>query len=185
MPGEFSGVDPRRKLGPSALAPGTTPGGVWVWNGVAWLPERITSPVELATLGPDLTGASFGATQWDPGNFIGLWSRGQPFATGVPALLGGYCAQEDEDLLQITVAADNAAPVGDAVINVWIKPSGGVFSFAGYSFTVPAGEDFFATTVPLALNLGDRVAFELDAASAVWSLDLAAITISALRAKRY
>ena len=163
-----------------------TPGLVGPWSPVPTNVEQAlnqlvlkTDHVVLAVLGPDVTGGGFGAASWLPGNFIGTNTVASFTALGIPDYVGGYVAQADEVIEQITISAWQG-PTAASTVQVWVKPAGGVFADAVHPIAVALGATETYNTTPLALNQGDTVAFQLDAGDPVWSVN-GAITITGLR----
>lgn len=164
-----------------------TPGLVGPWSP---MPETVedalnqlvltTAPVVLAVLGPDVTGGGFGITSWVPGNFVGTNTAGSFTALAVPDYVGGYVAQTDEVIEQITISAP-AGPSAASTLWIWTRPAGGAFADTLQAIPVALGaKETYYTTTPLDLTQGDAVAFLLDAGDPVWSVD-GAIVITGLR----
>ncbi len=87
--------------------------------------------------------------------------------------------------MQISVEAD-LAPATDAHINVWTLPPGGAWTaVVGLQIVVLAGAKRGKTTTVVSLQEGERIAFELDGADALWSLGQGGVSITGLRAKRF
>lgn len=139
-----------------------------------------TDHVVLAQLGPDVSGGGFGTSSWVPANYIGTYSVGAFTASGNPEHVGGYIAQADEVIEQITISAWQG-PTAASTVHVWVKPAGGVFADAVHPIAVALGATETYNTTPLALNQGDTVAFQLDAADPIWSVFGSGLTISGLR----
>lgn len=164
-----------------------TPGLVGPWSPVPTTVEDAlnqlvltTAPVVLAVLGPDVTGGGFGITSWVPGNFVGTNTAGSFTALAVPDYVGGYVAQTDEVIEQITISAP-AGPSAASTLWIWTRPAGGTFADTLQAIPVALGaKETYYTTTPLDLTQGDAVAFLLDAGDPVWSVD-GAIVITGLR----
>ena len=163
-----------------------TPGLVGPWSPVPTTVEEAlnqlvvaTAPVVLAVLGPDVTGGGFGAASWLPGNFIGTNTVASFTALGIPDYVGGYVAQTDEVIEQITVSSWTG-PSAASTIHIHVQPAGGAFADTLQTISIGLGATETYYTTPLALNQGDKVAFELDAFDPVWSVN-GAITITGLR----
>ena len=164
-----------------------TPGLVGPWSPV---PTNVadalnqlvvqTSPVVLAQLGPDVTGGGFGAASWAPGNWIGTNSVGSFAAITSPELVGGYVAQTNEVIEQITVSAATG-PSAASTLWIWVRPAGGVFADVLHAIPIGLGAKETYHTTPLALSQGDAVAFYLDIADPIWSVFGGAITVTGLR----
>lgn len=164
-----------------------TPGLVGPWSPVPTNVEQAlnqlvleTDHVVLAQLGPDVSGGGFGTSSWVPANYIGTYSVGSFTAIGSPELVGGYIAQADEVIEQITISAWQG-PTAASTVQVWVKPAGGVFEDAVHPIAVALGATETYNTKPLALKQGDTVAFQLDAADPIWSVFWSGLTISGLR----
>jgi len=166
-----------------------TPGLVGPWSPVPTNVEQAlnqlvleTDHVVLAQLGPDVSGGGggFGTSSWVPANYIGTYSVGAFTAIGNPEHVGGYIAQADEVIEQITISAWQG-PTAASTVHVWVKPAGGVFADAVHPIAVALGATETYNTTPLALNQGDTVAFQLDAADPIWSVFGSGLTISGLR----
>ena len=163
-----------------------TPGLVGPWSPMPTTVEEAlnqlvvaTAPVVLAVLGPDVTGGGFGAASWVPGNFIGTNTVASFTALGTPDYVGGYVAQTDEVIEQITISS-LTGPSAASTVWIWKRPAGGVFADTLVSIPVPLGAAETYYTTPLTLNQGDALAFVLDAGDPVWSVN-GAITITGLR----
>ena len=136
-------------------------------------------PVLLAQLGPDITGGGFGSATWAAGNWIGTHTVGSFVAFGSPDIVGGYIAQQDEVIEQITITS-LTGPSAASTVWIWKRPAGGVFADTLVSIPVLLGAAETYYTTPLTLNQGDALAFVLDAGDPVWSVN-GAITITGLR----
>ena len=163
-----------------------TPGLVGPWSPMPTTVEEAlnqlvvaTAPVVLAVLGPDVTGGGFGAASWVPGNFIGTNTVASFTAFGSPDIVGGYIAQRDEVIEQITISS-LTGPSAASTVWIWKRPAGGVFADTLVSIPVLLGAAETYYTTPLTLNQGDALAFVLDAGDPVWSVN-GAITITGLR----
>ena len=137
-----------------------------------------TAPVVLAVLGPDVNGGGFGAASWVPGNFIGTNTVASTTG-GTADYVGGYVAQTDEVIEQITISS-LTGPSAASTVWIWKRPAGGVFADTLISIPVLLGAAETYYTTPLTLNQGDALAFLLDAGDPVWSVN-GAITITGLR----
>jgi hypothetical protein len=164
-----------------------TPGLVGPWSPMPTTVEEAlnqlvvaTAPVVLAVLGPDVTGGGFGAASWAPGNWIGTNSVASFAALASPDLVGGYVAQTNEVIEQITVSAATG-PSAASTLWIWVRPAGGVFADVLHAIPIGLGAKETYHTTPLALSQGDAVAFYLDIADPIWSVFGGAITITGLR----
>ena len=166
-----------------------TPGLVGPWlpvpaNVEAALNQLILvpQPVLLGQLGPDIVGGGFGSANWINGAFVGTYTAGFGSALGSAVLCGGYVAQTDEVIEQITVSAWTG-PSADSKIHIHVQPAGSAFADTGQTISVGLGATETYYTTPLALNQGDKVAFELDAGDPIWSVFASGITLYGLRRK--
>lgn len=163
-----------------------TPGLVGPWspapaNVDAALEQLIARPHEvvLAQVGPDITGFGFGVATWPPGNWIGTNTTSSFTGVGSPDFVGGYIAQTNEILTQLSVTASDG-PAAASTIWVWVKPSGGVFADIAHAIPIALGAKATFHTTPVVLNQGDAIAFLLDAGDPAWVVG-AAITIKGRR----
>ena len=140
-------------------------------------------PVLLGQLGPDVSGVGFGITTWSTSNFVGTWTAGLAFSVGAQDLVAGYVAQEAESIKKITVFAQTAPVTTAAVINVYAKAAGGVWTATGDSITLAIGETFGQITCDIPFSHGTTISFELDARSADWVLGQGGVSIYGLRVK--
>lgn len=143
----------------------------------------LSHPVLLGQLGPDVSGMGFGFTTWTTSNFVGTWTAGLAFSVGAQDLVAGYVSQEAESIKKITVFAQTAPVTTAAVINVYAKTAGGVWTATGDSITVPIGETFGQITCDIPCALGTTISFDLDAGSADWVLGQGGVSIYGLRVK--
>ena len=140
-------------------------------------------PVLLGQLGPDVSGAGFGITTWSTSNFVGTWTAGLAFSIGAQDLVAGYVAQEAESIKKISVFAQTAPVTTAAVINVYAKAAGGVWTATGDTITVAIGETFSQISCDIPFALGTTISFDLDAGSAPWVLGQGGVSIYGLRVK--
>lgn len=164
-----------------------TPGLIGPWspapaNVDEALEQLIARPHEvvLAHLGPDVTGGGFGTSSWVPSNWIGTDSVGRFSATGSPDLVGGYVAQVNETLIQISITAPTG-PSAASTVWIWVRPAGGVFADIAHAIPISLGATETFHTTPLTLNQGDAVAFYLDAGDPIWAVFGAGIIIKGRR----
>ena len=87
-----------------------------------------TAPVVLAVLGPDVSGGGFGAASWVPGNFIGTNTVASTTG-GTPDYVGGYVAQTDEVIEQITISS-LTGPSADPNPAVYVPTNAPLIQFA-------------------------------------------------------
>ena len=137
-------------------------------------------PVLLAQLGPDITGGGFGSATWAAGNWIGTHTVGSFVAFGSPDIVGGYIAQQDEVIEQITLYAING-PSAQSTVAIWKKPTGGPFADTLQAITVPLGAERTYYTTPLSLTKGDVLAFYLDAGDPDWVVPTSGLVVWGLR----
>lgn len=140
-------------------------------------------PVLLGQLGPDVSGMGFGFTTWTTSNFVGTWTAGLAFSVGAQDLVAGYVSQEAESIKKITVFAQTAPVTTAAVINVYAKAAGGVWTATGDSITLAIGETFGQITCDIPCALGTTISFDLDSGSADWLLGQGGVSIYGLRVK--
>jgi len=140
-------------------------------------------PVLLGQLGPDVSGMGFGFTTWTTSNFVGTWTAGLAFSVGAQDLVAGYVSQEAESIKKITVFAQTAPETTDAVINVYAKAAGGVWTATGDSIKLAIGETFGQITCDIPCALGTTISFDLDSGSADWLLGQGGVSIYGLRVK--
>jgi hypothetical protein len=96
-------------------------------------------------------------------------------------LCGGYVAQTDEVIEQITVSSWTG-PSAASTIHIHVQPAGGAFADTLQTISVGLGVTETYYTTPLALNQGDKVAFELDIGDPICAVILLAIMLfSAIR----
>ena len=140
----------------------------------------VPQPVLLGQLGPDIVGGGFGSANWINGAFVGTYTAGFGSALGSAVLCGGYVAQTDEVIEQITVSSWTG-PSAASTIHIHVQPAGGAFADTLQTITVGLGATETYYTTPLVLNQGDKVAFELDVADPVWSVFASGISLYGLR----
>lgn len=140
-------------------------------------------PVLLGQLGPDVSGMGFGFTTWTTSNFVGTWTAGLAFSVGAQDLVAGYVSQEAESIKKITVFAQTAPETTEAVINVYAKAAGGVWTATGDSIKLAIGETFGQITCDIPCALGTTISFDLDSGSADWLLGQGGVSIYGLRVK--
>lgn len=164
-----------------------TPGLIGPWNPPPVnvdeaLEQLIARPHEvvLAHLGPDVTGGGFGDASWVPGNWIGTNSIASFTAIAMPDQAGGYVAQTDEEIVQISITAPNG-PTAASTVWIWVRPAGGVFADIAHAIPIALGAKETFHTTPLTLNQGDAVAFYLDAGDPIWSVFGSGIIIKGRR----
>ena len=143
----------------------------------------LSHPVLLGQLGPDVSGMGLGFTTWTTSNFVGTWTAGLAFSVGAQDLVAGYVAQEAESIKKISVFAQTAPVTTAAVINVYAKAAGGVWTATGDAITVAIGETFKQVSCDIPFSLGTTISFELDAGSADWVLGQGGVSIYGLRVK--
>ena len=164
-----------------------TPGLVGPWSPVPATVEAalnqlilVPHPVLLGQLGPDIVGGGFGSANWINGAFVGTYTAGFGSALGSAVLCGGYVAQTDEVIEQITISSWTG-PSAASTIHIHVQPAGGAFADTLQTITVGLGATETYYTTPLVLNRGDKVAFELDVADPVWSVFASGISLYGLR----
>ena len=166
-----------------------TPGLIGPWSPVPVTVEAalnqlilVPQPVLLGQLGPDIVGGGFGSATWVNGAFVGTYTAGFGSALGSAVLCGGYVAQTDEVIEQITVSSWTG-PSAASTIHIHVQPAGGAFADTLQTISVGLGATETYYTTPLALNQGDKVAFELDVGDPIWSVFASGITLYGLRRK--
>lgn len=164
-----------------------TPGLIGPWspapaNVDEALEQLIARPHEVvvAHLGPDVTGGGFGAASWVPANWIGTNSVASFSGTGSPDQVGGYVAQTNEEIVQISITAPTGPTVASTVW-IWVRPAGGVFADIAHAIPIALGAKETFHTTPLTLNQGDAVAFYLDPGDLTWSVFGSGIIIKGRR----
>ena len=164
-----------------------TPGLVGPWSPVPATVEAalnqlilVPQPVLLGQLGPDIVGGGFGSANWINGAFVGTYTAGFGSSLGSAVLCGGYVAQTDEVIEQITISSWTG-PSADSKIHIHVQPAGSAFADTGQTISVGLGVTETYYTTPLELKQGDKVAFELDVADPVWSVFASGISLYGLR----
>ena len=127
----------------------------------------------LGSLGPDIAVKNAGISIWENNTFIGTWTAGVALAFTGPEIVSGYAATSDEKIRQITVIA--SAPKKAVKVHIWLKSTSSPDWYkTKYSFAI--SEDITHVLLGLDLELGDRIAFQLET-DLDWELGKSGISI--------